>query len=655
VIEADTSVELQPARGHTAVPAAGGLGLGASVVSYAPYPSAASLSWDVEFEVRPRWGEGSQTYRTILQRMCGTAHAGRALAIMGGSGAGKSTLLEGLSLALPGSNVFTETHRACEIRVEPAAGSAGAVVGAEARCLIAIVHQYPEFVEGLSVEESVRFAVDASLRALGGDEGAVPDAAFLTRELLRELGLEHVGSAAATKLSGSQRKRLAVAIALAQRRPILMLDEPTSGLDPESALQLLRLLQHLAATRGLTVLYTLHQPGDELLPHIDDLLLLSAGRVVYHGPLAEADSGAFGAHPRPAGLNATDHYLQLSQTPGTVDELVAAWTAGGKSQPKARSASEAEQERGRAAVAGLIEHYRGLGRLTTGFRALVRRSFTSSVLRVSPVMLVLRFVAMWVLMPVIVGLSMYDKAADPVSLQNACFVTVMAVGFASATVPILDLHLERIVFLREQEADQYSAVAYYAARSLAALPLEVFGVLCSCSITYFMVGLHNDAGSFLLFVFLAVCVQQAAVGMGYALGVTLHSLVVSAAMSTMIQILLATGCGVFIAPQRIDDSRWLHSVEFSSPMRQAMLLMMRNELRHVEHGDAVLEQYLGFDRAWDKPEYLWPLLIAMVLGTRVAAGLAFKFMTRGTKTDDGRASIKGQQPAEEEEKPQEQV
>ena len=45
---------------------------------------------------------------------------------MGGSGAGKSTLLEGLSLALPGSNVFTETHRACEIRVEPAAAAGDA-------------------------------------------------------------------------------------------------------------------------------------------------------------------------------------------------------------------------------------------------------------------------------------------------------------------------------------------------------------------------------------------------------------------------------------------------------------------------------------------------------------------------------------------------
>ena len=591
------------------------------------------LAWQVRFRVRPTFGEGSDNKRTILQPMRGVAHAGRTLAIMGGSGAGKSTLLEALSLRLPPSNVFTETERDTRIDLRTTAtksgdGSSAAAtvlrnVGAEARALIAFVHQDPAFVPGLTAREVVAFAVVTSSDATADQQRARVD------ELLAQLGLAHAADAVATCLSGSQRKRLAVAAALAQDRPVLMLDEPTSGLDPASALRLLTLLRDLARERNRTVMYTLHQPGDELLPHIDDLLLLSAGHVVYHGPLDEADV-AFAGFTRAPGANATDHYLELSADPDAVATLVARWkatTAAAKSNEDdnddaTNSASDA------TALDALTEPFAGLRVPGAGFAALVRRCFTVTVLRVNRLSLALRFFSLFVLMPLVIGVAMYDQASNVVSLQNAAFVFVLSLSFASAMTPLMDLHLERLTFLRDQEACSYSPVAYYLAFTVSSLPLDTIGLLVGAGLVYPLVGFRDDAGSFFLFLLVGFLQQQAAIAVGYVMGVLIHSIVVSAALTTLVMVVFMTGCGVVVAPKTIDDSRWMHSLEFSSPTRQSMLLIVREEMRHRVGGDLLVERVLGFDRAWDETWVLWLLLVVLVVSLRLVAAVLFRIATR---------------------------
>ena len=83
-------------------------------------------------------------------------------------------------------------------------------------------------------------------------------------------------------LSGGQKRKLSVAIQLLNAPEYLLLDEPTSGLDATSAMMLLQELKELS-TEGHTILVTIHQPRVEVWNIFDEVVVLGAGRVCYHG------------------------------------------------------------------------------------------------------------------------------------------------------------------------------------------------------------------------------------------------------------------------------------------------------------------------------------------------------------------------------------
>jgi len=602
-----------------------------SHIMYSPRPGRVTLRWSVIFRVKPRFGVGSDAWRTILHPMEGEASAGRCLAIMGGSGAGKSTLLEALTLQLPPSGWYTITDRRCNIEAIGEDGRPMTALGANARALMGLVYQDPKFIPGMTVQEVVEFAVAIA----GGFRDGVEDAT-LVKALLHAMDLEHSSHVVAQTLSVSQKKRLSVCEALATRRPIIVLDEPTSGLDAVSARKLLELLQELAHTRGVTVMYTLHQPGDDLLPFIDDLLLLSAGKVVYHGPLADADS-TFGAHERPVGLNATDHYLELASSPETAVMLTTKWADGHdlkrtKSLVEGEEAPEPVSSRAEfgdsPAEAEYLESYDGLGRFSVGFLAIIKRSFSVSIMKVNPIPLFARFVTLFVVLPVVIGVSVSNIGQQPIQVQNGCWMAVMAVGFTAALIPVLDINMDLQVMLRERMASKYSPMAYYCGRTIAGFPQEFLGALTASLITYFMMGFENDAGAFFEYFVALILVQQAASAVGYLLGVAIHAVVVSAALGTMLQIVFGTGAGVLIAPSAIDSSGWMHILEFVSPVRQAMMAMIHNQMRFVPNGETYMKIMLEFTRDYDSVTAVWLLLIGLLIVYRTMAAIAYIVFTK---------------------------
>ncbi len=85
-------------------------------------------------------------------------------------------------------------------------------------------------------------------------------------------------------ISGGERRRVSLGVALSGSPLCLFLDEPTSGLDSSSALSLFQLLKELAAG-GITVVAVVHQPRAEVFAATDDLIVLgSGGCVFYSGP-----------------------------------------------------------------------------------------------------------------------------------------------------------------------------------------------------------------------------------------------------------------------------------------------------------------------------------------------------------------------------------
>lgn len=84
------------------------------------------------------------------------------------------------------------------------------------------------------------------------------------------------------QLSGGTRTKLALALALASRPPLLLLDEPTAGLDPVARREFGDVVQRMVQERGITAFFSSHLV-DEVQRLAQRVGILQAGRVEYEG------------------------------------------------------------------------------------------------------------------------------------------------------------------------------------------------------------------------------------------------------------------------------------------------------------------------------------------------------------------------------------
>ncbi|MGW2630006.1 ABC transporter ATP-binding protein [Streptomyces chattanoogensis] len=105
-------------------------------------------------------------------------------------------------------------------------------------------------------------------------------------ETLALVGLAEQADRGIEQLSGGQRRRLDVALAVIGRPELLFLDEPTTGFDPEARHDFHVLVERLAHEEGVTVLLTTHDLAEaERLA--DRIAVLVGGRIRAYGTPAE--------------------------------------------------------------------------------------------------------------------------------------------------------------------------------------------------------------------------------------------------------------------------------------------------------------------------------------------------------------------------------
>jgi peptide/nickel transport system ATP-binding protein len=105
-------------------------------------------------------------------------------------------------------------------------------------------------------------------------------------ELLRSVGIpspERRLDAYPHELSGGMRQRVMIAMALALGPELLIADEPTSALDVTVQAQILELLAHFQAERGMALILVSHDLG-VIAEQTDEIAVMYAGRIVEHGP-----------------------------------------------------------------------------------------------------------------------------------------------------------------------------------------------------------------------------------------------------------------------------------------------------------------------------------------------------------------------------------
>ncbi|SDQ94515.1 ABC transporter ATP-binding protein [Thermostaphylospora chromogena] len=193
-----------------------------------------------------------------------TVRAGEVFALLGTNGAGKTTTVEVL-----------EGFR-------PAHGGVAKVLGLDSyrqrralRPRIGVMLQEAGFFGDLSVAETVRLweglEADTGRRPLGG--------------ALERVGLKNKARTKVRQLSGGQKRRLDLAMAIVTRPEVIFLDEPTTGMDPEARRDTWAIIEELRET-GTTVLLTTHYL-EEAERLADRLAIMHEGRIHQYGTVED--------------------------------------------------------------------------------------------------------------------------------------------------------------------------------------------------------------------------------------------------------------------------------------------------------------------------------------------------------------------------------
>ncbi|WEO96641.1 ABC transporter ATP-binding protein [Streptomyces sp. FXJ1.172] len=223
-------------------------------------------------------------------RECGfRLPTGRVCALVGPNGAGKSTLLALAAGLLPPTE-----GRLTVLGTSPA----------EARPRVGFVAQDKPLYPQLTVAETLlmgaglnpgRWEADVAERIVAGGD-LDPKARVRT-------------------LSGGQRTRVALALALGKRPELLLMDEPMADLDPLARHELMGTLMAEAAQYGTTIVMSSHVVA-ELEDSCDHLLLVGGGRIRLAGEIDDLRA----AHRRVSGAAGTagldGHTVVESRTTG---------------------------------------------------------------------------------------------------------------------------------------------------------------------------------------------------------------------------------------------------------------------------------------------------------------------------------------------------
>ena len=197
--------------------------------------------------------------------------AGEVLAVVGANGAGKTTLL----------SIIAGTQRASAgaVVVDGAARDAleaGRSRTSPRRPAVGWAPQQAAIYSRLTVAENLRLF--ARLERVTDPEGVV-------ERMLEQTGLRARADERVERLSGGNRQRVNVALALLADPPVLALDEPSASLDPAQRERLWIFIKELAR-EGRSVIFSSHNMA-EVQRHAERVLVLDHGDELFDGAPAE--------------------------------------------------------------------------------------------------------------------------------------------------------------------------------------------------------------------------------------------------------------------------------------------------------------------------------------------------------------------------------
>lgn len=219
--------------------------------------------------------------KLVLDNISLTVEKGKTTVVIGPSGCGKTVLIKHLIVLLRPSSgeVYFKDRRIDNLDENQLS---------RIRTHYGFLFQAGALFDSLSVAENIMFPVLQHCRIT--DWGQVDE---LVKAKLAMVGLDGYQRFYPGKLSGGQRKRVALARAIAMNPEIILYDEPTTGLDPIRADTINELILKLQRELGITSIVVTHDMTSAY-KIADRIVMLHNGRII-----ADGDTEHIRNHPHP--------------------------------------------------------------------------------------------------------------------------------------------------------------------------------------------------------------------------------------------------------------------------------------------------------------------------------------------------------------------
>ncbi|CAI0420335.1 unnamed protein product, partial [Linum tenue] len=427
--------------------------------------------------------------------------------------------------------------------------------------------------------------------ALEGQQASV-----VTDYVIKILGLEEcadtvVGSIMMRGISGGQKKRLTIGEMLVGPARALFMDEISNGLDASTTYQIVNSMRQSTHILKGTTIISLLQPPPESYELFDDVILLSDGHIVYHGPRENAlDFFQHMGFRCPERKNVPDFLQEVISKNDqkqywarkdqvyhyiTVREFAEAFKSFHVGEAMRHELSKPfDKKKGHAAALAFRRY--GIPEMQL-LKACLSREFL--LMKKNSFVFIFKIVQLTVMALVLMTLFLKtqmhrETVIDGVIYMGALFFIVSMIifnGMADLSMTVAKLP----VFYKQRNFGFYPSWAYSLPSSFLQIPTTLVEVAVWVSITYFMIGFDPELSRFLKQYFLLVLVGQMSGSLFRFLAAIGRNVIVASTLSSFILLVLMTLSGFVLSRDKINKF-WIWGY-WISPFMYADNAILANE------------------------------------------------------------------------------
>uniref|UniRef100_A0A7S1TP17 ABC transporter domain-containing protein n=1 Tax=Phaeomonas parva TaxID=124430 RepID=A0A7S1TP17_9STRA len=536
----------------------------------------------------------------LLQNVSGILRPGRLTLLLGPPGCGKTTLMRCLAGKLgkhkqEGSILYNgvEGNRKDRFFLNKT---------------VAYIDQEAHHIPTLTVRETFEFAFQALIGANAGvtqpRREVVKEIGTRVDNIINFLGLQScedtiVGDDLLRGVSGGQKRRVTTGEMLAGDFNVILADEISTGLDAATTFDVVHILKVSSVIFNVNTVISLLQPAPEVFDLFDDVILMDAGQVVYHGPREEIlpyfESLGFKLPP----LKDAADFLQEVTTKDGQNYSSFGQPGGPKTRPPHTTAGFVERFQ-ESKIYKDMKDVLDAPPVEESFHRSATMEFSGT---------------WWDDFKLCYNRALHVKKTDKATLRTRIMQQIIVGGFVAAIfanleqedfrgkygvlfVAIMSFSLgsmqqmpasfaQRAVFYKQRDASFFRTSAYTVANGIVQIPQSLLEIFIWTSIVYFSVGLTDSNGGLHYLAFIAIATLASVVMSQFFqnLVALLPSSEVALPMSAAFVVVFVLFSGYVIAEENIDP--WWIWIYYLNPTAHAFTAMAQNEFLSSAYDDEI--------------------------------------------------------------------